>query len=151
MADLLEFLDSVSIDVVKRKYYNANKVNAVFEELREHAAVLDEITDIMVGVYMDRFKGKESELRALLDAETEMTADKALEYGLIDRIEERESGSSASAQRYAACMQDVLGQIPGGVRSKGVPAAPKKPAAGIDRRQALYEAEQQYHKIMKDE
>ena len=38
MADLLEFLDSVSIDVVKRKYYNANKVNAVFEELREHAA-----------------------------------------------------------------------------------------------------------------
>ena len=40
MADLLEFLDSVSIDVVKRKYYNANKVNAVFEELREHAAAL---------------------------------------------------------------------------------------------------------------
>ena len=120
-------------------------------DLREQAAVLDEITDIMVGVYMDRFKGEESALRALLDAESYMTADEALGHGLIDRIEERESGSSASAQRYAACMQDVLGHIPGGVRSKGVPAAPKKPATGIDRRQALYEAEQQYHKIMKDE
>lgn len=41
MADLLEFLDSVSIDVVKRKYYNANKVNAVFEELREKASELE--------------------------------------------------------------------------------------------------------------
>ena len=40
MSDLLSYLDSVSIDVVKRKYYNANKVNAVFDELRAQAAEL---------------------------------------------------------------------------------------------------------------
>ena len=42
MPDLLEYLDSVSIDVVKRKYYNANKVNAVFEEIRSMAEALTE-------------------------------------------------------------------------------------------------------------
>lgn len=42
MSELLDYLDSVSIDVVKRKYYNANKVNAVFEELRARAAALEE-------------------------------------------------------------------------------------------------------------
>lgn len=40
MSDLLSYLDSVSIDVVKRKYYNANKVNAVFDEVRTLAAAL---------------------------------------------------------------------------------------------------------------
>ena len=40
MDDLLSYLDSVQIDVVKRKYYNANKVNAVFEEIRNQAEQL---------------------------------------------------------------------------------------------------------------
>ena len=40
MSDILEYLDSISIDIVKRKYYNANKVNAVFDELREKATAL---------------------------------------------------------------------------------------------------------------
>ena len=40
MSDLLEYLDNVSIDVVKRKYYNANKVNAVLEEIRTQADAL---------------------------------------------------------------------------------------------------------------
>ncbi len=40
MSDLLDYLDSISIDVVKRKYYNANKVNAVFEEIRTMAEAL---------------------------------------------------------------------------------------------------------------
>lgn len=34
MADILDYLDSIHIDVVKRKYFNANKVNAVFDEIR---------------------------------------------------------------------------------------------------------------------
>ena len=37
MDDILSYLDSIQIDVVKRKYYNANKVNAVFEEIRSLA------------------------------------------------------------------------------------------------------------------
>lgn len=40
MDDILSYLDSIQIDVVKRKYYNANKVNAVFEEIRSLAEEL---------------------------------------------------------------------------------------------------------------
>ena len=40
MALTQEYFDSIHIDVVKRKYYNANKVNAVFDEIREQAAEL---------------------------------------------------------------------------------------------------------------
>jgi len=40
MDDILSYLDSIQIDVVKRKYYNANKVNAVFEEIRSLAEKL---------------------------------------------------------------------------------------------------------------
>lgn len=36
-----EYFDSISIDVVKKKYYNANKVNAVLDDIRTQA---DELT-----------------------------------------------------------------------------------------------------------
>ena len=42
MADILEYFDSINIDVAKRKYYNVNKVNAVLEELRIQAKELVE-------------------------------------------------------------------------------------------------------------
>lgn len=42
MNEILTYLDSIQIDVVKRKYYNANKVNAVFEEIRRLAEELTE-------------------------------------------------------------------------------------------------------------
>ena len=35
-----EYFDAIHIDVVKRKYYNANKVEAVFEDIRRQAAAL---------------------------------------------------------------------------------------------------------------
>ena len=37
-----EFFDSISIEVVKKKYYNANKVEAVFQSIREQAYALNE-------------------------------------------------------------------------------------------------------------
>lgn len=37
-----EFFDSIQIDVVKQKYYNANKVNAVFARIRSEAEALTE-------------------------------------------------------------------------------------------------------------
>jgi len=36
-----EYFDAINIDVVKKKYYNANKVNAVFNEIREHVLALN--------------------------------------------------------------------------------------------------------------
>ena len=37
-----KYFDDINIDVVKKKYYNANKVNAVLEDIREHALRLEE-------------------------------------------------------------------------------------------------------------
>ena len=37
-----EYFDSIHIDVVKKKYYNANKVEAVFKDIRTQAEVLQE-------------------------------------------------------------------------------------------------------------
>lgn len=35
-----DYFDAIQIDVVKKKYYNANKVEAVFEDIRQQAAAL---------------------------------------------------------------------------------------------------------------
>ncbi|MBP3539538.1 MAG: hypothetical protein J6J62_06810 [Oscillospiraceae bacterium] len=35
-----EYFDAINIDVVKKKYYNANKVNAVFADIRSQAEAL---------------------------------------------------------------------------------------------------------------
>ncbi len=40
MADILEYFNTINIDVAKRKYYNVNKVNAVLEELKAQAIEL---------------------------------------------------------------------------------------------------------------
>ena len=37
-----EYFDAIYIDVVKKKYYNANKVRAVFEDIRRQAEELNE-------------------------------------------------------------------------------------------------------------
>jgi len=37
-----EYFDAIHIDVVKKKYYNANKVEAVFEDIRRRAEELTE-------------------------------------------------------------------------------------------------------------
>lgn len=37
-----EYFDAISIELVKKKYYNANKVNAVFDDIRGKAAALNE-------------------------------------------------------------------------------------------------------------
>ena len=36
-----EYFDSIYIDVVKKKYYNAGKVQAVFEDIRRQAEALN--------------------------------------------------------------------------------------------------------------
>ena len=36
-----EYFDSIQIDVVKKKYYNANKVNALLADIRAQAQALE--------------------------------------------------------------------------------------------------------------
>ena len=41
MAITTEYLDSISFDIAKQKYYNANKVNALLEDIRTQAEALE--------------------------------------------------------------------------------------------------------------
>lgn len=52
----------------------------------KEAQILREITDGMVGIYMQRFKGTEEELREMLRAETELIGQKAVDSGLVDAL-----------------------------------------------------------------
>lgn len=77
------------------------------EALRDQADVLDAIRDVMLSSYMHRFHGTEAEMMALLNAESYLTPAKALELGLVDRIDTREAENAqapaaALPRRYAA-------------------------------------------------
>lgn len=115
-------------------------------ELREQAGVLDELTDIMVGIYMDRYTGTEAELRALLDAESYIAAPQALACGLCDRVEAADERQTGAQARVAACTREALAHIPQGLRR----LAGKTQPTPEDRRRALIEAQRQYHEIMTD-
>lgn len=58
-------------------------------QLRKYADDLDVLSESNRKVFMERAKISEDELKELMDAETYLTPEKALEYGLIDEIEER--------------------------------------------------------------
>ena len=59
------------------------------KELRKAADDLDAMMDSCVQLLMERSNVSEEDLRAMLDAETVLTPEKALEYGFIDEIAER--------------------------------------------------------------
>lgn len=55
-------------------------------DLRKTAANLDAIDVGLVNTFKSRFKGTEEELKALMDEDRLLTAQEALDYGLIDEI-----------------------------------------------------------------
>lgn len=48
-----EYFDSISIEVVKKKYYNANKVHAVFEDIRRQAEALIRENEVLRSANLD--------------------------------------------------------------------------------------------------
>lgn len=69
-------------------------------ELRKCADDLDVMMEANRKVFAERATISEEELKALMDAETYLTPDKALEYGLIDRVGlEVETSESADGQQ----------------------------------------------------
>lgn len=68
-------------------------------QLRKQADDLDTITQASVKAYMNRVNITEDEVKKMLDEETWIDADKALEYGFATSIyEEKEDGANQSAQ-----------------------------------------------------
>ena len=67
------------------------------EGLREEAKLLDKIDGVLAKQYANKTGKKEDEIKALMNAETWLTAEEALEMGMIDSIEEdKEEKASAT-------------------------------------------------------
>lgn len=65
-----EYFDSIHIDIVKKKYYNANKVEAVFRDIRAQAEALQEENSRM-RAELAVLNGKKAEIGdAVLSAQT---------------------------------------------------------------------------------
>lgn len=56
-----EYFDAIHIDVVKKKYYNANKVEAVFQDIRRQAQLLNEENEQM-RAQLEALNGKTLEI-----------------------------------------------------------------------------------------
>lgn len=125
--------------------------------LREQADVLDMIRDVMVSCYMHRFGGEATELEAMLNRETWLTPERAMELHLCDEIERPEEGEAeppltadAMAGRYAAMSRAQMEEIrkrfgagPGRARSSSPanePIAADRAAALLDEADALIAA-----------
>lgn len=73
-------------------------------QLRKYADDLDDMMEANRQVFMERAKISEEELIALMEAETYLTPDKALEYGLIDEI----YGKKAASPSQEELMQQLV-------------------------------------------
>lgn len=60
-------------------------------EMRECAAQLDVVKQTIVNTYLTRSSLSEEELCQMMDDETWMTADEALDYGFVDTVDEKEA------------------------------------------------------------
>ena len=64
------YFDAISIDLVKKKYYNANKVQAVLEDIRRQALLLNRENELL-GRQLYALHGQKDEIGdALLSAKT---------------------------------------------------------------------------------
>ena len=64
-----EYFDAINIDVVKKKYYNANKVNAVLEDIRTQAEAMCS-ENASMKAQLEAINGRKSEISdAVLSAQ----------------------------------------------------------------------------------
>ncbi|MGN0982582.1 MAG: DivIVA domain-containing protein [Candidatus Limivicinus sp.] len=107
-----EFFDSIQIDVVKKKYYNANKVNALLEDIRAQAQAL-EAENQALRARMEEFSQRRDEIgETLLTAQAaarDIVAKAKVQAGriLADAQRQREeilSGATDQQEYAAACV-----------------------------------------------
>jgi len=81
-------------------------------EMRSMADVLDKVSGSIIGTYAGKSGKTDDEIKALLDAETWMSADEAMEFGFVDEI----SGKMdmAACSKFVPAMQKAkFKNIPG--------------------------------------
>ncbi len=98
-----EYFDAIHIDVVKKKYYNANKVEAVFADIRREAEELTAENERM-----------RTALSALADRRVElgdaMLSAQGVYRGIIEKANARAAAIIAEAERRAAAIEEEARQ-----------------------------------------
>ena len=89
-----EYFDSIHIDVVKKKYYNAHKVEAVFDDIRSQAELLMEENRSMHD-QLDTLNGTKFEIGDAI-----LTAQKVYKE-LVDKANDRAKAIIADAERQS--------------------------------------------------
>jgi len=99
-----EYFDAIHIDVVKKKYYNANKVEAVFKDIKEQALVLDE-ENRQLRAQLEVLNNKKFEIGdAVLSAQ-------AIYREIVEKAKQRAEQIIAEAEgRKAEIIQETLQQ-----------------------------------------
>lgn len=122
-------------------YYNKEQLESKIAELRKSQATLDTLDRVIASIYAVRSKREAKEMAELMSEERWITAEEALEYGLIDEIdpdeeEQQPEGLSASAREHLVACGFPL---PVRVRHEGVvpTLTPDAPANGVDTDSAL--------------
>lgn len=90
-----EYFDAINIDLVKKKYYNANKVNAVLEDIREKALALSE-ENARMRAELDVLNGQKAEI-----GEAVMSAQQIYRE-IVEKANERAEEIVSSAERRRA-------------------------------------------------
>ena len=102
-AEVTTYIDGLAASIASIIALAGNKVimaeNALFmihnpmghtqgtaEDMRKTADILDKVAETLIGTYVSKTGSTDAFIEALLDAETWMTADEALEAGFIDEI-----------------------------------------------------------------
>ncbi len=115
-ANVTTYIDGLAASIASVIALSGNKVvmaaNAIFmihnpwgctqgdaETMRKYADVLDKVRDSILTAYSSKTALNDDEIKALMDAETWMTAAEAKEYGFVDDI--------AEEMDMAACFQFV--------------------------------------------
>ena len=78
------------------------------QELRKQADDLEKITSASVAAYKAHSSLSEDEIKALMDAETWITPDEAVEYGFATSIEKTEA--KAASQSAKKCLFEIIKQ-----------------------------------------
>lgn len=82
-------------------------------ELRKQADDLDQITKSSVTIYLDKAGDKldEATLKSLMDDETWLTAQEAVDYGLADKVLEPNKAAASISSKFAERYQHIPKQL----------------------------------------
>ena len=106
MDEILTYLDSIQIDVVKRKYYNANKVNAVFEDIRGLAENLIEENQHLRTLLQE----KEAEEQKEQEEKTSLREVQETYRELLSKAHERAEAIVSDAEEYRTAVEKLAEQ-----------------------------------------